>query len=316
MNPRFTDEQVAFRKTVSSVIQGHWSVEPQPTGGVLLREGDLYKRLVELGATALPTEQDRGVLFEEAGRRLAGAVLMPTVGQALPLLEEVAPGHWLREEAIQGQSRPVVCAEAGGPVVMAEATHVLHISAEGEVRLHRTEECRVRPAFPTDPVFPISQVSPRTAGEQIGVAASNRWRIVASIAAVHELLGLAQACLEMAIAYASLRRQFGRPVGSFQAISHRCAEMYLAIESTRAHAYFAAWAVQEGRSAASTRMAAQVAERAALQCAEGAIQIHGAIGFTWEHPVHLYLRRVLVLRACLASESMIGRAEGLSEPGD
>jgi len=108
-----------------------------------------------------------------------------------------------------------------------------------------------------------------------------------------EAVGVAERALEMAAAYAKEREQFGKKIGSFQAISHRLADMMLAVENARSHAYYAAWALEEGTpdahlAAASAKAAASDAARIATG---GAIQVHGGIGFTWEHDLHLYYRR-------------------------
>jgi alkylation response protein AidB-like acyl-CoA dehydrogenase len=97
----------------------------------------------------------------------------------------------------------------------------------------------------------------------------------------------------MAVAYARMREQFGRPIGSYQAISHRCADMFVALESARSHAYYAAWAVACGAGDAelAAAQAKAAASDAAVFCAQSNIQVHGGIGFTWEHDAHLYLKR-------------------------
>ena len=118
-------------------------------------------------------------------------------------------------------------------------------------------------------------------------------QLFGAVALASELVGVAQATLDMAVAHARLREQFGRPIGSYQAISHRCADMFVALESARSHAYYAAWAVATG--AADAELAAARAKAsasdAAVFCAQSNIQVHGGIGFTWEHDAHLYLKR-------------------------
>ena len=108
-----------------------------------------------------------------------------------------------------------------------------------------------------------------------------------------EAVGIATAMLERSVAYAREREQFGRPIGSFQAISHRCADMLLVTETARSHVYYAAWALEE--SAPDAHLAAATAKAAAADAARitanDAIQVHGGIGFTWEHDLHLFYRR-------------------------
>jgi alkylation response protein AidB-like acyl-CoA dehydrogenase len=108
-----------------------------------------------------------------------------------------------------------------------------------------------------------------------------------------ELVGVAQRCLEMAVEYAKVRIQSGRPIGSFQAIKHKCADMLLAVQTARAAVYFAARTADERPDdfAAAASIALTTAAEAALQVTGENIQVHGGIGFTWEHDAHIYFRR-------------------------
>jgi len=120
--------------------------------------------------------------------------------------------------------------------------------------------------------------------------------------AAAQAAGGARACTEAAVAYAKERVQFGRPVGSFQAVKHMCANMLVAAELAAAAAWDAARAGTEGEQAQfAAAVAAEVALEAFVRCAELNIQVHGGIGFTWEHDAHLYLRRALSLRATAGS---------------
>jgi alkylation response protein AidB-like acyl-CoA dehydrogenase len=115
----------------------------------------------------------------------------------------------------------------------------------------------------------------------------------AKVALAAEMMGGAQRVLEMAVEYSKVRQQFGRPIGSFQAIQHKCANMMVDVEGAKSAVYYAAWAVSN--DAADASLAAAVAKAAASDAysrtaAEG-IQVHGGIGFTWEHDAHLYFKR-------------------------
>jgi alkylation response protein AidB-like acyl-CoA dehydrogenase len=116
---------------------------------------------------------------------------------------------------------------------------------------------------------------------------------LAVIALSVEQVGAAQKCLDMSVDYAKLRVQFGRPIGSFQAIKHKCADMLLEVESARSAAYYAAWALDEGSDElpAVAALAKSYCSEAFANAAAENIQIHGGIGFTWEHDAHLYYRR-------------------------
>jgi alkylation response protein AidB-like acyl-CoA dehydrogenase len=125
---------------------------------------------------------------------------------------------------------------------------------------------------------------------------------LAAVALAAEQVGGAQRCLEMAVEYAKTRQQFGRPIGSFQAVKHRCADMLVRVESARSAAYYAAWAAAEDSDELPV-----VASLAKAYCSEAYffaaaenIQVHGGIGFTWEHDAHLYFKRAK------ASELLLG----------
>ena len=116
---------------------------------------------------------------------------------------------------------------------------------------------------------------------------------VAAIALAAEQLGGAQRALDMAVEYAKTRIQFGRPIGSFQAIKHKCADMLLEVESAKSAAYYAAWAAAEDSDELPVvaSLAKSYCSEAYFHSAAENIQIHGGIGFTWEHPAHLYFKR-------------------------
>jgi alkylation response protein AidB-like acyl-CoA dehydrogenase len=143
-------------------------------------------------------------------------------------------------------------------------------------------------------VLELSQTPARLVGAA-GAAASIVAQAARSgvLALAAEQVGGAQRCLDMSVEYAKLRVQFGRQIGSFQAIKHKCADMLLDVESARSAAYYAAWAAAD--SAADSLLAASLAKahcsEAYLHAAAENIQIHGGIGFTWEHDAHLYYRR-------------------------
>jgi alkylation response protein AidB-like acyl-CoA dehydrogenase len=116
-----------------------------------------------------------------------------------------------------------------------------------------------------------------------------------------EAVGIGSRATELAIASASEREQFGKKIGTYQAISHSLVDAYVAVELSRSLAYWAAWCVAEDdEQAALATMAAkaQATEAAVLAC-EKSIQAHGGIGFTWEHPLHRYYKRALWLEGAL-----------------
>ena len=173
----------------------------------------------------------------------------------------------------------VFIAEAGAPGVSARKTLSMDQTRSlAEVRLEGvavSDEARVGP-------------------EGGGWAAVDRVLDRAAAALACEQVGGAQACLEMAVEYARTRHQFGRPIGSFQAIKHKCADMLVAVESAKSAAYYAARAAA-GEDGEDLSVAAPLAKsycsEAYFRCAAENIQIHGGIGFTWEHDAHLFFKR-------------------------
>jgi alkylation response protein AidB-like acyl-CoA dehydrogenase len=140
----------------------------------------------------------------------------------------------------------------------------------------------------------FSDVPGRLIGSpQIAPRALARVLDLAAVGLAAEMAGGAQRCLDMSVSYAKTRVQFGRPIGSFQAIKHKCANMLLEVESAKTAAYYAAWAAAAGSDelAAVASLAKAYCSEAYFHAAAENIQIHGGIGFTWEHDAHLYLKR-------------------------
>ena len=137
-----------------------------------------------------------------------------------------------------------------------------------------------------------------------GWAALSKTLDQAAVAISNESIGGAQKCLDMAVEYAKVRVQFGRPIGSFQAIKHKCADMLLEVESGKSAAYYAAGAAAEDSDELPTvaSLAKAYVSDAYFHTAAENIQIHGGIGFTWEHDAHLYFKRAK------SSEILLGDA--------
>jgi len=127
---------------------------------------------------------------------------------------------------------------------------------------------------------------------------------IATAALSAEMVGTAQKALDLSVEYAKTRVQFGKPIGSFQAVKHKCVDMMVAVENARSLTYFACWTVDTRSPEAATAvpMAKAYASDMAKNVTSEAIQVHGGIGFTWEHDMHLYHRRAL------AGEANLGNA--------
>jgi alkylation response protein AidB-like acyl-CoA dehydrogenase len=126
-----------------------------------------------------------------------------------------------------------------------------------------------------------------------GWAALSKTLDQAAVCLAAEQVGGAQKCLDMSVEYAKVRIQFGRPIGSFQAIKHKCADMLLEVESSKSAAYYAGWAAAEDNDELPVvaSLAKSYCSEAYFHAAAENIQIHGGIGFTWEHDAHLYFKR-------------------------
>ena len=123
--------------------------------------------------------------------------------------------------------------------------------------------------------------------------------------------GAARRCLDMAVGYAKVREQFGQPIGSFQAIRHKCAEMLLEVENSHSAVYYAAWALDakaEDDALAASVAKAYVGDASRKVCGE-AIQVHGGIGFTWEYDLHIYFKRAKALEVDVRRRRLPSRAD-------
>jgi len=127
----------------------------------------------------------------------------------------------------------------------------------------------------------------------------DRNRLLAALAL--ESVGIGAKAVDLAVAYVSDREQFGKKIGTYQAVSHAVVDAYVGVELARSLAYWAAWTVAEedGQAALACAAAKSQAGEAAVRACETSIQVHGGIGFTWEHPLHLYYKRALALESAL-----------------
>ena len=214
---------------------------------------------------------DEAILFEEAGRALYSGPFL-TTAVVLPALEQVGDKVWSVE--VNGL---VPHLDAVDMVLREDMTSV---PAEGET-LETVDETR-----------PLGRlVSDRHKVSMDGAFGPVRLRLLAALAL--EAVGIAQQALELGVAYVSERVQFGKKIGTYQAVSHPLADTYVETELARSLAYWAAWCVAEDDEQAPTAVAAAksfCAETAVAAC-ERSIQVHGGIGFTWEHVLHRYYKR-------------------------
>jgi alkylation response protein AidB-like acyl-CoA dehydrogenase len=270
------------------------------------------------------------VLFEEMGYALAPSPLLSNTvaGIALSLcgsdyqrerfLRPLAAGKlrgtpalWDAETAASIGSFSMEARSEGEEVVLdgekvlvmdaAAADFFLVATADG--RRHIVERgaagVSIVPAVSIDSTRPLYSVrfdGVRVAGEDTLPASGEDYYPVffrACVALAAESTGVAQRAMEMAVAYAKDRQQFGRPIGSYQAVSHRCAQMLLETENARSAVYGAAWAADAAPESLplAASMAKAYASDVGWRVPDASIQVHGGIGFTWEHDLHLFLKR-------------------------
>lgn len=247
---------------------------------------------------------------------LAARVLAAGGDRAGRLLEELADGTRTVVVAIDGASGAasavtVTAGRAHGAVVhvLAAPEADVAIVVGGDDGAHavdvRASGCAVRTRELVDPCRSIGDLDLDAApAEALGGAGSAcDLAALGAVLVSAEAVGAAARLLEMTVEYVAQRRQFGVVVGSFQAVKHTAADMLVEIETARSAVYYAAWALGSGDAgaAAAASMAKAYAAPAAASVADKALALHGAVGFTWEHDLHLFLKRAHTARALFGS---------------
>jgi alkylation response protein AidB-like acyl-CoA dehydrogenase len=313
MNFGLSDEQREIKATARELLASRSPFERVRAAAETGRADEgLWRELCELGWPGIAVGDEHGgqglgsvelaVLLEELGYAVAATPFLGTALAALAIRhagDDEQRERWLpalaRGEAIGafGRAELVADAQSADVIVLADAS---------AARLIVRADAGIEPFDAIDPTRRYARVS--GAGAPLpGDAGSVLDRAAAAITA--ELVGVCQRALDMTVAYVKERRQFGVPVGAFQAVSHRCARMLHDTEAARSAAYFAAWAADAApdrlpEAAGIARAAAGDAGRAVTA---SAIQAHGGIGFTWEADVHWLYKRAQLDAALLGSAS-------------
>ena len=270
---------------------------PQSDGGLGLDETYLVAVLEEAGRVALPHPLTATALVA-APLGVVGPIVTPDLGATGPIVttDLGATGPIVTTDL--GAVGPIVTTDLGavGAIVPAATfAEAFLLASDRGLRLYRAHEVEIEPVETVDASRHCARVLPRGGGEPVtadadAVSAAFDRGVLGTAA---ELLGLSRAMLELTVAYAAQRHQFGKPIGSFQAVKHHLANARIQIEFAGPAVLYAAHAVAQGSPEASRSVsqakwlageAAAVAGRAALQC-------HGAVGYTTEHDLHLYLKR-------------------------
>ncbi|MFN8132867.1 MAG: acyl-CoA dehydrogenase family protein [Solirubrobacteraceae bacterium] len=235
----------------------------------------------DLGAVELT------VLLEELGYACASTPFLGTAAAAAAIQAggtDAQRSQWLPGLASGEQTAGIA---RGGLGADAAGAAVVVVLDDAGARLLPAADADITPADTIDPTRRYARVEGE--GEPLGDGAAER--VLIAVAA--ELVGLAQRALDMTLEYVKDRKQFGVPVGSFQAVSHRCAQMLLHTESARSATLFAAWAADAdpARLSEGAALAAAAAAEGGREATASAIQAHGGIGFTWEADVHWLYKR-------------------------
>jgi len=326
MDFRLSEDQQALRGGIRDFCDGRVGVDAlRELEGEHAVDVGLWRELAEMGVFSLRQPESRGgvglgtadavVVFAELGRRLVPGPLVWT-HLAAGLVEGAGAGL-----AVVGGIDAI---EGAAPWLVEHFDRLdalLVLRADG-VELADPKRIAAKPAgLPLDPHTPLHLLEALPKGERVGDGgASRQLRLEGAALVAAQLLGIAEATTELATDYAKRREQFGRPIGSFQALKHMLADMFVRQEAARAAVYAAGATLDDplvGDVALAVASAKIVAGDAALKNARACIQIHGGMGYTWEIPAHYYLKRAW------ACENLFGTvdehadrvAEGLGRRG-
>ena len=288
------EERALLRQTVAALVDKHASPDAVRRAMESPRGYDeaLWGLLCEqVGAAALLVPEDLGgaggeladaaAVLEELGKALVPTPLLGTTLAELALLASDSPDGGMLEQLAAGESIGTVVFDPAY-VINGDVADVVLAVEEGRIVLW--SDVSTETLIPMDPTRRLARLTPgaaRAVGTDAGLAD------IAAILLAAEQIGAASRCLDLTVDYTKQRVQFGRPIGSFQALKHRMADLYVAVESARA-VVGDAIAAPGPVSAALARLAASEAFTAV---AGEAIQMHGGIAITWEHDIQLYFKR-------------------------
>jgi len=288
MNFDLSPDQEALRDGIRSLCEGRFPPKRVRDGF----DGSVWRELGDAGVLSLRSDgfgrADAAVVFEELGRALVPG---PVVWGYL--------AHGLVDGVVGGLDR-----DGSGAffVEHRDALDALAIVDDTGVRVLAASELGAGTAAerPLDPLTPVERIEQLPdGGDQLGGAdLAEEWRRDGAVATAAFLVGLARGCTDLSVAYAHERRQFDRPIGSFQAVKHILADMAVRTELARAAVHAAACTADEPDDGNVTRAVAGaklLAGEAAVTNGLAATQVHGGMGFTWEVDVHLYLKRAWAL---------------------
>jgi alkylation response protein AidB-like acyl-CoA dehydrogenase len=311
-----SEERQMLRDTVAGLVAKHASPAAVRTAMESDRGYDeaLWQLLCEqVGAAALVIPEELGgaggeladaaTVLQELGRVLVPTPLLGTTLAELALLAAPEPDAETLASLAEGSSIGALVLDADY-VVNGDIADVVVAAADGQ--LSRWTRFSAQPVATMDPTRRLARVQPAETSEIITLGPDPGIADSAAILLAAEQIGAAERCLQLTVEYAKSRVQFGRPIGSFQALKHRMADLYVAIAAARA-VVSDACDDPGPTSAATARLAAS--EALCTVASEG-IQLHGGIAITWEHDMHLYFKRAHGSAQLLGSpRELLGRLE-------
>jgi alkylation response protein AidB-like acyl-CoA dehydrogenase len=312
VNFDFSDDQQAIKRTAKELLAERFKMERVRELAEAGKYDDAtWKELCELGWPGIFIGEEHGgqglgtveliILMEELGYALAPLPFLSNAAAGLVL--DAAGSDEQKERWLPG----IASGEARGTVGIvkddgeaklvpdADSADVILLLGHEGARIVERGQAEVEPVDTMDSTRRYARVHGGDAGEALeGDRIPGISRAAAAVAA--ELTGISQRAMEMAVEYARNRKQFGRPIGSYQAVSHRCAQMLLETEGARSASYYAAWCgdAEPETLPLAACMAKAYASDAGWRVCTSALQVHGGIGFTWEHDLHFFLKRAKV----------------------
>jgi len=299
-----TEDQLALRAGANDVLDDLASAARVRAHTTMEAPFDrtLWRAMVDQGWLGVELDEAAGglglgsvevaVLVDELGRHAAPVPFVPTV-LALDAFVRAGDDAWV-ERLLSGDAIACVAWDPAAPVPYAPSADIAVVLAgDGVYATEISQPPRREPAMDLTRELGWLQFDPTTA-RRIGDAdARTRLLDRGATFTSADLLGSASRVLDMSVEYAKDRVQFGRPIGSFQAVKHRCADMLVDVEGMRSTVYWAAWCIGAGDADASV-----AASTAKIWCGDASkrvmasgLQVHGGIGFTWEHDLHFFLKR-------------------------
>ena len=299
----FTDDQLAFRDAVRdllarectpAVVRAAWENDDG-------RSGAAWRALAEMGVLgALAPEAAGGsgltvldlvLIVEEAGYAALPEPLVEHALVAVPVLADPARAAGGEITVTASLADPYVLYAGSADAIVVDDDDLLFVVDRADAMLTPSagvDGSRRLAWVEWDPRAPVGDETTRHAAFDRG-----------ALGAAALLVGLARRMLDLTVEYAKERRQFGVPIGSFQAVKHHLADAHIAIEFARPLVYRAAWSITEGDPDAATHvsMAKALASDAATLTASQALQCHGAIGYSYEYDLHLFMKRAWALAA-------------------